>query len=640
MANHRALQDSNPSNSIMRFSRQVQAGQYIRELVQNSIEAGATSVEIFPYSKGAIGTRMCIADNGTGMSASDMVKYLGSYNSSSKSISSGLHDNFGIGVKATCAVANPYGIVFVSWQNGIGNLLWFSQDTITGQFGIRSIPYPSAAGDEPLYMPSAASLSDIIEYYPDGFEGVKWQDVEAECKRITGGTGTLVMLCGASQRANSYVSLTDATKATVRREYTQFLNTRYWSIPKGVTLRVKSQDNQNFTINGYRKLMEEPGFTKATEELTAPDGSKIAVCITEQSTYYENNIVGTKAALSNKGYSTDGMPNGIFAVLYKNEMYFEPNGVHAGSRWGINIREALQHVKIFIRPPIATDTAAGIFPNDTRDKLYWRSLSGETTPYSPRFIQRWFLDNIPEILSKLLAELQTKQQPTVALDSTALISAYKDKFKMKSSGLESNLVKQDAGGTIPVVGTSTEAPGNTPPNVAPPTRTNTPPQAPSGAQVGPANAAGTVQGSTVKRGAPDIHIVPVEIDKTHSGYEYVCLNGKEFPFALVGNGVDNNVLYILKGHDLFRRAAAMVVHEYINGIAMLDQIIDVAREVHTKHTILVSADYLSQRLRDRSLEEPSLQQLYMSNLGLASFETNLKHGISGKLKLLRKDSLK
>ena len=63
--------------------------------------------------------RRLIADNGKGMSADDLMKYLNRLEPAEKSSEPGMR-NFGIGAKTSLLPWNPRGVVVVSWQDGEG----------------------------------------------------------------------------------------------------------------------------------------------------------------------------------------------------------------------------------------------------------------------------------------------------------------------------------------------------------------------------------------------------------------------------------------------------------------------------------------------------------------------------------------
>ena len=139
------LQDKNPTSTLKRFMREVAPMQFVREIYMNCLEAKATTMRVyFEPQYEALGVKkLCFADDGTGMSAREMYEYLAKYNSSSKTTEGSYHDNFGIGVKATTLLSNPYGVVFLSWSkdNPEGAMIWFTYDEKLDRVGLRPIEY-------------------------------------------------------------------------------------------------------------------------------------------------------------------------------------------------------------------------------------------------------------------------------------------------------------------------------------------------------------------------------------------------------------------------------------------------------------------------------------------------------------------
>jgi len=660
---HTPLTDSNPSNSLVRFARQVGPGQFLRELVQNSLEAGATRVEVFPFEfdfNGKKVTRLCVVDNGHGMTSQEMGKYIGKYNSSGKSKVSGLHDNFGIGVKATCGESNPYGIVFVSWKQGStdpGNMLWFSKEA--GVFGIRHIPYDIENQDgstSTLCYGETVSLSDMEESYPSGFEGVSWhclldnRIIKDTINDDTGGThGTLVMLCGTSIDCDTYVSLYDSTKPTSRREYTKYLNSRYWSIDINVRLRVTACDGSTFTVRGLKSLLgfrsnvPEVKFTKEYSGLQLPDGSHVGTFITYGSGV-EFGVAGglPKDRLSDCGYSTADMEDGLFLVLYKNELYPLGRGIRQGVNWGITDSAALKSVKIIVMPPLGGAGSAGIYPNETRDGLLWKTAndSERSSAYTAKYVQEYYINNMPECLKQLLAEHLAERPANDFTGLDAEIDALRNRFGMSSLRGPVCMVKENTQGTESFLPTGKEAPGAS--GIATGTGNPRPPAvAPSGASKGISSSTGQSTGSSVARKAIPINVTPHIIDESDPNYsslkapdsgdsDYVYPCGP----VLTANG---GSLYVLKNHELFATSAAHLVKDYVNGDSYYDAILDIVRSEHVRNSVRVCVHYLTLCATNRRafpLDMDTLRlQLMVSNLGVTLFESAIRTQIRSELKL-------
>lgn len=120
--------------------------QFLRELTQNSIEA----VLATPERKGDIvwdvdwaghqfggPYKLCIIDNGIGMSGDEMSRYINALSSSAHEQS---HDgNFGVGAKIAAATRNHEGLIYLSWKSGQGAMIHLWRDPETHNYGLRQL---------------------------------------------------------------------------------------------------------------------------------------------------------------------------------------------------------------------------------------------------------------------------------------------------------------------------------------------------------------------------------------------------------------------------------------------------------------------------------------------------------------------
>ena len=112
------LKDHNPIATLHRSSENHLPMQHLRELVQNSIEAGAKKIRIYEEPQFiAQGIRkLAICDDGPGMSPTEMQDYLTVFNRSSKSTGLDVHGNFGWGARVSTMRDNPHGVVYISYS--------------------------------------------------------------------------------------------------------------------------------------------------------------------------------------------------------------------------------------------------------------------------------------------------------------------------------------------------------------------------------------------------------------------------------------------------------------------------------------------------------------------------------------------
>ena len=398
------LTDRNPTENLRRFSRNMHPMQFVREIYQNSIEAGATKVRAYHdkqfLDKGI--KKLCFSDNGPGMSAEQMAIYLTQYNSSSKG-SGGVHDNFGIGVKATTLVTNPYGVVFLSWtkEEPHGNMLWFTYDEASSKVFIKpcEVTYIDEYGDEQtevleVEVPSinrsvnVINLAELQEFYPNGWQGIKWWECKQTAKIEK--SGFVVMLLGKNHQ--------DSNKAVTGYAIRAYLSQRY--LKTEVNLKVMHGLGRTNRMQSKGLIAAIEPFKETEEDLTSSDGSKIKLI------YVDSNKMKTDF----RDYADVRLINGFSALCYRNELYMQTAGKINARSWGITSDSVIRKVIIIVTPPERAPRAdgleVGIYPNDTRDRLLWidETKDQESRDFDIDAVKRWFIDNQPKRLVDMLKE--------------------------------------------------------------------------------------------------------------------------------------------------------------------------------------------------------------------------------------------
>lgn len=83
--------------------------------------------------------KLCVTDNGVGMSGPEMQKYINSLSSSGGT--QGFDKNFGIGAKIAAATRNKRGIAYQSWKEGeqIGQSAVLWKDPVSEKYGLKPL---------------------------------------------------------------------------------------------------------------------------------------------------------------------------------------------------------------------------------------------------------------------------------------------------------------------------------------------------------------------------------------------------------------------------------------------------------------------------------------------------------------------
>jgi len=136
--------------------------QWARELLINSLEAGANRVEfgIEWQAVEELGVyRRTIIDNGAGMGGEELVSFFSTLGEGAKTIG-GVHDNYGVGAKIATLPWNPDGVVVVSYKRGVGSLIWIRRNPDSGEFEL--FEFETEAGKRCVIDPS--TLQDGIDW--------------------------------------------------------------------------------------------------------------------------------------------------------------------------------------------------------------------------------------------------------------------------------------------------------------------------------------------------------------------------------------------------------------------------------------------------------------------------------------------
>ena len=437
------LQDESPSNSIKRFNHQVAPMQFVREAVQNAIEAGAKKVRIERcplYLKTQKQTeKLRIIDNGGGMTPDELLKYINKYNSSSKR-SKGRHDNFGIGIKATAANFNRYGLVFISWSaGGDGHMIWLCYNEQYQQFGVRHIDIYEMDDDGDLITvpKQVVSLEELKASYPNGFEGIEWwncNDVTRQ-KRIKG-EGTMVYFLGNSRDQDTW-GIDSRGSSISNYVYGQYLGARYWDT-QGTKILVQANYNDvSGCYNGIsvRSMHQTIGFSKYRSVARVKCGRGFQVHV-----FIRDNPLSRKDTNNDHRIQRSKHTKGFMAIKYNNELYNHEWGKIAMRKWGIIADEVMSQVKLIVIPPVYDPkTGYGVFPNEGRDTLLIENpnrVEIENKYIDLERIREEFIDNHPQELTDLINEALAKKT-SKSHDGHEVLKKYGHLFKLhKAKGKE------------------------------------------------------------------------------------------------------------------------------------------------------------------------------------------------------------
>jgi hypothetical protein len=403
-----AMTVNNTGFLLDRMGRDCRPLQFLRELTKNSIEAilraPSKRNDIIWDVDGIMQTfegrfKLCITDNGDGMTAKEMVTYINQLSSSGAKQS--LSGNYGVGAKIAAASQNHYGVIYQSWKNGTGSMIHFWRDPVTGTYGLRQ--FETSSGDYSYSI----ELEDCLRP-----ESIKT-------------TGTKVILLGNTEMQNTMEPPTPDTPSP-SRWISKYLNTRYFRIPDNITIRAREgwQHSLTDSRNRLRTIIGQESYLN-DHKLTAGN-----VKLTDAIAHWW--ILRDEPAIQdNSGFIESA---GHVAALYQDELYELKNGRAGTSRLqNFGVVFGYRFVVIYIEPNVSleerltTDTARTMLLLDN-EELPWAYWAVE------------FCENMPAEIAKLITEKSgtqsdTDHAKTIRERLTPLIDLYKiPRYRPKMDG--------------------------------------------------------------------------------------------------------------------------------------------------------------------------------------------------------------
>ena len=372
---------------IERTYRESETLQFLRELVTNSLEAGATIIRIGPHHEigESLGIwRFMAMDNGCGMSGKQMKSYLNNFGKGGKDIG-GAHENFGIGSKTSLLPWNRAGIVVISYteENQQGSMIKLKLDDEYGEYGLCDLK-----DGEPVCAPFDDGKVDWASLRPD------WMV-----------TGTIVYLLGNTGHESTYLEVggtmdTPATPHSSLYWAIEYLAKRYWVFDKDVYVSVyrfdkKPHPQQRGKVKGNSKRLK--GGKANAEKLAVQSGCVVLEDKTRVWWYLKDK---TKI----REHNGSGIRAGGVAALYKSELYDITTHQSSLKKFGLTGVTRKRTLLVF-EPPLLNN-GLGVCPDGARSKLVMQSdtASGVGLPWD--VWAEWWRDNLPEELIQSMYEDQ------------------------------------------------------------------------------------------------------------------------------------------------------------------------------------------------------------------------------------------
>ena len=401
---------------IDRAYREALHYQFDRELAMNSLQSGASKVSIevdWVYMRATADLygednrvyRYLIADDGPGMTGTELLAFFNQLSSSGHVI--GDHLNFGCGAKVTTLPWNGHGVIVMSWskQDPTGSMIRIRRDTTTGEYGLHEW---STEGD---------SSEPVIEPLPEYHDLL--QEVLGETE-----TGTLVILMGEGPDQDTFLG----PKHDSVKVHTRTLNTRFWVLPPKV--KVTALGVRSASKNGKREgkpdtipwpsshsqckgetggvLRRVTGARHFYEKYHTQKGSVQLTDATAHWYYFEGDA---KKKLDN--IHSYAAVSGIVGVTHRDplsgaeELYNvvrvrktrNAKAAHRFRQFGILYGTIQSNLVLVVEPSTSSDSKEGVYPNSVRSELLHSGTPDRKLPWG-----RWggeFFFQMPDFLKEL-----------------------------------------------------------------------------------------------------------------------------------------------------------------------------------------------------------------------------------------------
>ena len=296
------------------WRNQIAQDQQYREFTQNSIESIKRVQKKNPEYKGIIKwciderylkkhkvKKLCIIDNGEGMTPQEMLLNINSLGGSTRNNE---HYNHGCGAKIAGLAHNREGLIYRSWKNGQGYVAKFMRNEM-GQYGAVKVH-----GRNTHPLPDIEKPAEIKEH------------------------GCMVTLLGDSPKQNTtepvkgnYGTLLKNSRNSKAEWLTAYLNTKFYHVPNNIKISCSRFTTDTGVTNIIRGHEYGLGLDFEKQDEVQLTKTKVKIFYREKLAYLKT---------SNK---TNYLTNGQLAIVNQDEVikleFSSGGGVNPLPAWGL-----------------------------------------------------------------------------------------------------------------------------------------------------------------------------------------------------------------------------------------------------------------------------------------------------------------
>ncbi len=408
--------------------------QWARELLRNSLEAGATRID-FGVEWQAVQRlgvyRRLVADDGSGMSADELKRFFSTLGEGAGKIG-GIHDNFGVGAKIATLPWNPQGVVVLSRKNGRSAMIWIFLDSSTGDYELKEFETEE----------KRTCVIDPTQIDWDAAGEIDWNSVVPPWIKEH---GTVVALLGSEQYPDTILGNPQAGEGEIKG-LSVYLNTRFWDLNLTATHRITVAELRSEKKNRWPQGPDEKDDSRRANNrrilgarhfltnVPAPHGNlgNSGVLALDQGRVSAHWFLweGERPAIDSYAKKS-----GYIAVKYKDEL-FEPTSSKAHFRWfGVIEGKVQQKLSIVLEPHLYLpgNGAWGIHPDQSRNRLIFTGGGdkGVALPLSDWGAE--FAEGLPDAIREAISAARGEFSGTIENDEyrRRLQDKFGDRWRIK-----------------------------------------------------------------------------------------------------------------------------------------------------------------------------------------------------------------
>lgn len=331
--------------------------QVYRELGQNGIEAirrakaagvlrgkGFVTFDVdWPHFFRTGIYKLCVIDNGDGMTKAEFEKNLNSLYVNGANMAQGIRGNFGIGAKVTALFRSPYGLVYESWKRNKGFRAVLHKDPKTGDYGLKRL---GGTARNPVY-----------------FEDLDPSEKTSDMPK----TGTKVTLLGHDEKEHTFEPPAGREYGGATNWLHKLFNQRYFTFDADIVVRGRTMpsDRSKWSADygdGKSSLHSAHGIAAILDDYSTAKGKvKLGAAIVHWWVFPPRDEM--PSSMWSHARST-----GHAGVVYQNECYWVRSGtVGYGALAAFGIKFAQDQVVLYVEPDA---DKIGLHSNGARSELY------------------------------------------------------------------------------------------------------------------------------------------------------------------------------------------------------------------------------------------------------------------------------